>query len=234
MECKITVNNKDLVIIGENAELLTQSLEFRKYLDSLKNYLTIESINEEWSWFSKKGELIFAIIYVRYVDEAGKNKGEILFFRSDSVAVFLVVCDPKTPQKFAVLVEQVRIPAGGKILEAPAGSVEAHEDFVDTLAREIEEEVGMNIAKKDLEHLGTFYFSPGACNEKIALYCCELNFSSEKIQGLKDRLAGLRRHGEYITVRLVDLRDFDKFEINDAKTKLAYLLYLKKTEARGK
>ena len=213
-------------IVSENREKLMASQGFRQYLESLDEKLKILEISEEWSWFSIKGELIFAIFYVRY-DDAGKERKEIFFYRSDSVAVFLVVRNWKTSEKFAVIVEQTRIPAGGKILEIPAGSCEDNEALVRTMIREIQEEVGLEAEPEDLTLLGSYYFSPGACCEKITLYSCELELKPEEIATLRGRIAGLKHHGEETKVKLVELVYFDGLEIRDAKTALAYQLYLK-------
>lgn len=214
-------------IISENKEKLLASQGFRQYLESISGKdLKILSIQEEWAWFSRKGELIFAIFYVKYED-AGKERGEIFFYRSDSVAVFLIVKNWQTNEKFAVIVEQTRIPAGGKILEIPAGSCEDNEALVRTMVREIKEEVGLEAEPEDLQLLGSYYFSPGACCEKITLYWCELELQPEEITALRGRIAGLKHHGEETKVRLVELKYFDGLDIRDAKTKLAYELYLK-------
>lgn len=214
-------------IISENREKLMASQGFRQYLESINKDLKILSIQEEWAWFSKKGELIFAIFYVMYED-AGKGRGEIFFYRSNSVAVFLVVGDRKTSQKFAVIVRQTRIPAGGKILEIPAGSCEDNEALVKTMVREIKEEVGLEAKPEDLKLLCNDYSSPGACSEKITLYYCELNLDSSGIAALSGRIAGLKHHGEETRVELVPLENFGKLKIDDLKTHAAYGLYLQR------
>ncbi len=98
------------------------------------------------------------------------------------------------------------------------------------MAREITEETGLHVKAASLIDLGTYYFSPGACSEQITLYCCELEMSIEKILALDKRLAGLREHGENIKVRLCAFNKFERLNINirDAKTQLAYELYLRK------
>lgn len=225
MEAKIQVQGRDVSIIGEHAEKLSVSKEFGHYIASLKKDITVESVSEEWAWFSKKEELIFAIFYVAYVDADGAKRGEIFFFRSNSVAVFFVVCDMQSLQRFAVLVEQMRIPAGGSILEIPAGSCEIGEEHAYTMVREIKEEVGLYVQWEDIHLLGDYYFSPGACCEKITLYYCEHNCSSAEIRALQNRIAGLRHHGEKTKVTLVPLEDFEKLPIRDAKSRLAFELY---------
>ncbi|WP_167755770.1 NUDIX domain-containing protein [Vitreimonas flagellata] len=92
--------------------------------------------------------------------------------RGDSVAVLAV--DPT--RKIVWLVEQFRYPtlAGGSgvMTELPAGVIDALETPQDAARRETEEEIG---ARPDaLEHIATFYVSPGASSERIYLYYAAL------------------------------------------------------------
>ena len=69
-----------------------------------------------------------------------------------------------------LLIEQERIPIGGKTLELPAGLVgdlgEA-ETPEDSAARELEEETGYRADR--VEALGVFYASPGMTSERFTL-----------------------------------------------------------------
>lgn len=221
---------QEFILHGENAENFSKSPKFLRWLESFNPAaLKIEAIYEMWSWWSKNKELIFALVYVQYIDEENKKRGNFLFFRSDSAAAFLVIFDIRSNEKFIVLVEQLRTPTGGKILEIPAGSIDDLDgDPVNTLVRELEEEVGLEALAANFVFLGDYYFSPGACNEKISLFYNEVLLSTEKILALKDRLAGLRDEGENIKVKIVPFADFEKLEIKDAKTQLAYELYQKR------
>ena len=97
------------------------------------------------------------------------------------------------------------------------------------MIREIKEEVAdLEITKEELEFLGQYFFSPGACNEKIVLYSCELELNGQEIKALEGRLTGLKEEGEKIKVRLFPLKTFGGLGISDAKTQLAYELYMKR------
>lgn len=69
-----------------------------------------------------------------------------------------------------LLVEQYRVPLGRKCLELPAGLIgddaEGEDDLV-AAGRELEEETGFRAGR--LEHLGTFYSSPGMVSESFSL-----------------------------------------------------------------
>jgi len=66
---------------------------------------------------------------------------------------------PVTKDDQLILVEQYRIPVQGRLLEFPAGTVEAHEDPLTTIQREIEEETGYRA--HTWQELGKFPLAPG-------------------------------------------------------------------------
>lgn len=211
-------------ITGENKDRLEKSRKFQQWIHRFDGKSAkLLTVKEFWSLWNGLDELIFALVDAQCLDEEGRKRGGLVFFRSDAAAVFLVIKDKDTGQKYAALVEQLRIPSGGKLLEIPAGSVEEGDDFVSTISREVREEVGLLVPAADFKYLGWHYPSPGACNEKIALYCCEQVLLPVEIQRLQDKLTGTP--GEHTKVKLYPLEDFDKLPIKDAKTMLAYLLY---------
>ncbi|MEO5902148.1 MAG: NUDIX domain-containing protein [Ilumatobacteraceae bacterium] len=73
-----------------------------------------------------------------------------------------------------LLVRQYRAPAhlnehrDGMLLEAPAGLLDEHEDAVDAIRRELEEEVGHRIPS--LTKLWTLYMSPGSVTEHLTFF----------------------------------------------------------------
>ncbi|EPC01284.1 hypothetical protein L861_11975 [Litchfieldella anticariensis FP35 = DSM 16096] len=90
--------------------------------------------------------------------------------RHDAVGVLLY--DPERDK--VVLVEQIRAgalddPESPWKIEIVAGLIEAGEDPVSVAHREAHEEAGCEIV--ELIELHTYYPSPGACNERVTLYC---------------------------------------------------------------
>jgi len=65
-------------------------------------------------------------------------------------------------------VRQYRHPAGGMLLELPAGTLEAAEDPKATAAREIREEIGM--AAASITPIGGFFLAPGYSTEFMHLF----------------------------------------------------------------
>ncbi|QKQ77478.1 NUDIX hydrolase [Nostoc sp. TCL240-02] len=72
---------------------------------------------------------------------------------------------PITSEGKLVLVRQYRFAIQGRILEFPAGTLEAKEEPLETIQREIEEETGYTA--KQWDKLGEFFLAPGYSDEII-------------------------------------------------------------------
>lgn len=136
--------------------------------------------------------------------------------RGDSVAVIIVNLDTEK----IILVSQFRYPSfksgHGWLTEAVAGIIGPNEDPETCARREVREETGLKISK--LEHISTFYPSPGGSSERIHLYYSEV--SGKRARYKKN--AGLVSEGEDIKTEELSLeealRKIKSGEIMDAKT----------------
>lgn len=81
------------------------------------------------------------------------------------------LCIPVTDDGKLVLVKQYRFAVKSRILEFPAGTLEANEDPADTVKREIEEETGYRANK--WQKLGEFLLAPGYSDEVIYAFLAE-------------------------------------------------------------
>jgi 8-oxo-dGTP pyrophosphatase MutT (NUDIX family) len=172
-----------------------------------------------------KKEVRFALLQVAYKDRHGEDRISTVFYRPDAVGVLVVVHNKETNALYAVCVKQLRIPAGGMLIETPAGTIESDDDPVFTAIREIEEETGFTVTQENLISLGGYYLSPGACPEKMFFYACEFSFTSAEIEKLQGKNTGLEEEGEDLRLHLVPLLDLPE-EAKDAKTLLAYYMYI--------
>jgi ADP-ribose pyrophosphatase len=114
-----------------------------------------------------------------------------------------------------VLVRQERVPAGGKVLELPAGGVEEGESPLRTAQRELREETGLHGG--DWVEVAAFFTSPGYSDEKLHLFVAK---------GLEQGEASPEGSEEIELVR-VPVSDIDRLiaGCDDGKT-LAGLLLL--------
>jgi ADP-ribose pyrophosphatase len=116
------------------------------------------------------------------------------------------------------LVRQPRAPAGGKLLELPAGGVEDGEQPLETAQRELREETGLHGG--EWVEAATFFTSPGYTDEKMHLFVAT---------GLEEGEASPEGSEEIELVR-VPLEEIPAVmeEIEDAKTLAGLLLLLRR------
>ena len=116
-----------------------------------------------------------------------------------------------------LLIRQFRYPIGKYILELPAGKLDSGQPPLETVARELEEEIGYRAGT--LTHECTFYTTPGISNESIHLFMAR--DLTQSVQQLEE--------GEHITVEAHSLQEclkkIENGEIRDGKTILGILWY---------
>jgi ADP-ribose pyrophosphatase len=148
------------------------------------------------------------------------------FERGDSVAALLFERNSQS----IVLVRQFRYPTydkgAGWLLETVAGILDEGETPEDAIRREVGEETGYRV--DNLEHISTFFVSPGGSSERIILYYAEVDGSS-RVDGNR----GVKLEGEDIEEVKIPADRVNQMlaegEIIDAKTLVAIFWWL----ARG-
>jgi ADP-ribose pyrophosphatase len=139
----------------------------------------------------------------------------LCFERGDSVAVLIYEKDTDS----LLFTNQFRYPAtkeeNGWILELTAGSIKSDEDPREGAIREVEEEIGYEVA--DLVFINSFFVSPGGTSERIMLYYSEVDSSKKVATG-----GGVISENEDIQlVKLKTAEVIDRLKNNnfrDAKT----------------
>ncbi|KAF2766268.1 nudix hydrolase 14 [Teratosphaeria nubilosa] len=192
------------------------------------------------------------ILFVKMVATITNDHGDalpgVVFLRGGSVAVLLILRPlDALDERYVVMTEQPRPAAGSlRFMEIPAGMLDDEENFAGAAAREIREEVGLQLNKADLIDMtalalkgqqteenmrDAMYPSPGACDEFISIFLWEREKERMEIEDLKDKLAGERAEQENITVRLMNYERLLAVGARDAKTLAAWSLYeyLKRT-----
>ncbi len=93
----------------------------------------------------------------------GRETTREIVEHSDCVAIVAIDANDNV-----LLVNQFRKPVEKELLEIPAGGIDAGEDPVATVRREMREETGY--LPRKVERLGGFYSTPGYCTEYLHLY----------------------------------------------------------------
>jgi len=151
------------------------------------------------------------------VDEVRKPNGKTttrdVVAHSDCIVVV-----PIDQDNNVLLVRQYRYPVGSDLLELPAGGIEAGEDPVDCLRRELQEEIGFLPGR--IETLGGFYSIPGYGTEYLYSYAVHDLQPSRLVAEDTDEI-------EIVKIPLQDIPGLiESGKICDAKSIAALLTYM--------
>lgn len=155
------------------------------------------------------------IRYERFDGQMSPTVRRLNFERGDSVAI--VMFNPAKGK--LLLVNQFRYPSyekgPGWMTETIAGMIDSDETAEESARREVEEEMGYQLSR--LEHISTFYVSPGGSSERIVLYYAEVAAADKNEKG-----GGLSSESEDIITLELSLEDavqqIQNGQITDAKT----------------
>lgn len=154
--------------------------------------------------------------YEKFNGEMSDEVRRISLERGDSVTVIVF---NQTTNKI-ILISQFRYPTykngHGWLIEAIAGIIDPDETPEEAARRETQEETGLSVSV--LEHISTFYPSPGGSSERIHLYYSEVAGENAKYKNT----GGLVSEGEDIKAIELTLEEalgkIKSGEIIDAKT----------------
>ncbi|KAI0405588.1 hypothetical protein F4802DRAFT_176194 [Xylaria palmicola] len=214
------------------------------------------------------GRVGFLKLKARVTNAAGESLPGAVFLRGPSVAMLVMLLpddaaarprdggdeDEDEDERYVLMTVQPRIPAGSlAFAELPAGMVDDDAGgsggggkFAGTAAREIYEELGIEIPASELVCLSelaaegegggegegeeeglpsAMYPSAGGCDEYIPIYMHERRVPRATLQEWTGKLTGLRDHGEKITLKLVPMRHLWREGRRDAKALAALALW---------
>ncbi|KAI1818614.1 hypothetical protein GGS20DRAFT_574170 [Poronia punctata] len=199
----------------------------------------------------------FLKMRAKVTNSAGEALPGAVFLRGPAVAMLVMllpddIAGTEKEERYVLLTIQPRIPAGSlAFAELPAGMVDDEDDgasggkFAGTAAREIKEELGLEIPSSELISLsdlaadrgkhGTegageglpegMYPSAGGCDEFIPILMHERRVPRDTLGEWQGKLTGLRETGEKITLKLVPMKDLWWEGRHDAKALAAVALW---------
>ncbi|WP_439883393.1 NUDIX domain-containing protein [Pontibacter sp. MBLB2868] len=147
-------------------------------------------------------------IYKLTVEQEGKTFTREQFDRGDAVAALVY----DTKQEEYILAKQFRVGSESELIEVVAGMVDKGEQPEQSIKREIEEETGYRV--DNLEHVYTFYSSPGGTTERVMLYYAEV--SDQQSDG-----GGNDHEHEHIEIIRLSAQELGQLQTPDAKTIIA-------------
>jgi ADP-sugar diphosphatase len=209
-------------------EALTDAPKYRAWRSQLEqNGLTVNGINEKYVRHRHNGEVLFAMLELDAVTPEGDRIPPACFLKGHAVAVLVALIDADTGEKFVVLVRQRRIADGSLTHEHPAGMVDADDDPAEVAARELDEEIGLQIRPDELTRLRDrpLFPSSGTSDEAMHFFFVERTLPRSEIMAFQDKDMGVLSEHERIRTSVVTLPDAHRL-IRDVSGLLLNFLYL--------
>ena len=211
----ITKNDRSIPITGVEAETISQELLFTNWLDAFDPEWIIESLEIQSVDRVPSGRILFIKLKADIIHPAGKLPGMIVVIRDYAVSALTVLtCAGK---KYALLVDQPRVPVGNTISESVAGLIDDKTSPESVILRELEEEAHavtrLGLTADDVIPLldKPFYLSPGVLNEAIYPFLVEKEVTQEVLNTYQGLKMGLEEEYEHIVVRVVPFEDIIKY-----------------------
>lgn len=172
----------------------------------------------------------------------GESLPGSILLRGPSVGMLIILVpeDAKDEdEKYTLLTIQPRVPAGTlRLAELPAGMVDGG-TFAGSAAKEIKEELGLEIAESELINLTelaipveegeklprAFFPSAGGSDEYVPIFLHKKIVKRKSLDEWTGKLTGEREKGEKITLKLVRLDELWKEGARDSKALAAWALY---------
>lgn len=214
------------------SEKLIDSHKYNLWKGNLeKNGLEIHGIEELYSRRNGHGEILFSLLYTDATTPEGNKIPPICFLKGEVVSVLICFIDSVTREKYLLLVQQRRICDGSMTYEHPAGMLDSESDAAAVAAREVFEETGIAVEVSQLIKINKdpFFPSTGTSDEAMYMFYCELELTSDEINGYHNNVQGLISDHEYINTYVVPFAEGHRLITNVNGVLLDYL-YLKDVE----
>jgi ADP-sugar diphosphatase len=231
----IIINDKKVLVSGENLKMAVNSRQFKDWSDNLDPRFNVKSIEFQSVDIGEHGrqpQVRFIKFKADVVDSDGKPFPGIVFMRGGSVAILVILeCEG---EEYTILTLQPRFPSGHFAFpEIVAGTLEGDGNFAGGAARELKEETGIEINEKDLFDLTALFYgdkfkgvfpTAGGSDEFLRLFVFRKAVDKEYIKNLQGKCTGLASENEQITLKVIKLADLPN-EAPDAKALSAFMLF---------
>ena len=209
-------------------EALADAPKFRFWESQMiSNGLIINEVSEKYIRRRHNGEVLFAMLEVDADTPEGDKIPPALFLKGHAASILVCLIDKETREKFVVLVRQRRICSGEHTYEHPAGMVDAADAPDEVAARELGEEIGLEISATELTKLNPqlWFPSTGTSDESMHFFFVERELPRDEIMAFHHKDMGNASEFERITTAVTTLPEAHKL-VNNINGLLVHFLYL--------
>ena len=164
----------------------------------------------------KEINFLSALIDVKFQSKNRTPINRFCLLVPESVVIVPILIYKK--KKFTMMVEQQRIDDGNIALEFAAGAISRNESIINAAKKEVLEELKLNINKTDLKyfHKKGVRMDPAMTTSKAFFFYFKKNIDKKFFSAYKNRLSGVRNHGEFLKIKIVNLKRLKNINTSSA------------------
>lgn len=171
----------------------------------------------------KKIKFLSALIDVKIKRKFQKPIHRFCLLVPESVVIVPILIYKK--KKFTMMVEQQRVDDGITAIEFAAGAIHKNESIKDAAQKEILEELKININKTELKILNKkgVRMDPSMSSSKAYFFYFIKKINKNFFNTYKNRLSGVRSLGEFLKIKIIDLKKVKNIDTSSAIIGLKFI-----------
>jgi hypothetical protein len=225
--------------IANKLDIIIKSPKFQKWVKNIdrEDIDISEIIVTDVDWHCEEDSIMpEKLRSVKIIAKAiDRNTGlpipEMLIIRGPSVAVLIRVDILDTPESYFLMCDQMRLPVGGKRVEAPSGFLDANDNIFGATIKSIRNSTGLILPNASrLISLGDVDPLPSLCDESIQLFAWTTEMTLERFEEIRNR-ERLFYNKKTVNIQFIPANNMDIMSatlntIGDIKMECAYRRFM--------
>lgn len=185
----------------------------KKFLNSNLKILKIKI----YKILSRKNiKFLSALIDVKLKSKFHKSIQRFCLLVPESVVIVPILIFKK--KKYTMMIEQQRIDEGKIALEFAAGAIHHNESIKDAVKKEINEELLLNINKKEIKmlyHKGV-RMDPSMTSSKAFFFYFIKKIDKNFFNSYQNKFSGVKSLGEFLKIKIIDINKLKNINTSSA------------------
>ncbi len=171
----------------------------------------------------KNINFLSALIDIKFKNKLNRSIDRFCLIVPESVVIVPILILKN--KKYTMMIEQQRIDEGQKALEFAAGAIHTNETIILAAQKEIYEELDLKIDKKEIKMLKKFgvRMDPSMTTSKAYFFYFIKKIDKDFLKSYENRFSGLGRLGEYLKIKIIDLKKLKNINTSSAIIGLKFI-----------
>ena len=182
---------------------------FNSWRRNFKAKFKIKKITKIFDLY-RNNKIFYQGVDINFKDRNNEIFRRFLFIHKKGVQIIPIIFCKTDKQYYTILVRQIRVGAANETLEFPSGSVEKDETYSDAAKKEVLEELGISLKKKNLKKIfKPLIIQPTFCNLTCQFFYFKLKLTKKKLLTFNNIQTGVRSDNETCTTVVKKIKDLN-------------------------